>query len=203
MAYNYSGQVRLQYYSNPNVTYGGVPMGTTGTHHNARVLNETSGTVNNFRNAAATLTIGSSGAVTGDESSDAIATTEVVLQNGFEATGNAEFTARLINCIGPSFIASNDNTESTSQQQAADASTILAVFPTVTSGPVSISTDHNSLKDAAITVTDNSGRIIIWSINNAGKKIINLNLTPYPNGIYFVQVKQGDKLITRKVIISH
>ena len=40
---------RLLYWSNPNVTYGGEPMGTTATHDNARVWNERSNIVMAFR----------------------------------------------------------------------------------------------------------------------------------------------------------
>ncbi len=50
MAYDCSPSCpRLQYWSNPNVSYGGVAMGTTATHNNARVLNETASTVGSFR----------------------------------------------------------------------------------------------------------------------------------------------------------
>lgn len=49
MAYDCAGGcTRLQYWSNPNVTYNGAPMGTTTTNNNARVLNETANTVANF-----------------------------------------------------------------------------------------------------------------------------------------------------------
>lgn len=40
---------RLQYWSNPDVTYGGEPMGTAATHDNSRVWNERSNTVMAFR----------------------------------------------------------------------------------------------------------------------------------------------------------
>jgi hypothetical protein len=40
---------RLQYFSNPSVTYGGVPMGTVSTHDNARVHRERVSTVAGFR----------------------------------------------------------------------------------------------------------------------------------------------------------
>ena len=39
---------RLQYWSNPDILYGGVPMGTEEVHNNARVLNETAETVASF-----------------------------------------------------------------------------------------------------------------------------------------------------------
>jgi hypothetical protein len=50
MAYNCSaGCPRLNYWSNPNKLYNGVPMGTTSTNDNARVLNNTRATVAAFR----------------------------------------------------------------------------------------------------------------------------------------------------------
>jgi peptidyl-Asp metalloendopeptidase len=50
MAYNCAGGCpRLQYWSNPNVLYNGIPMGTAATNNNARVLNETAATVAAFR----------------------------------------------------------------------------------------------------------------------------------------------------------
>lgn len=50
MAYNCtSGCTRLNYWSNPRITYGGVPMGTTTTNDNARKLTERAATVGAFR----------------------------------------------------------------------------------------------------------------------------------------------------------
>ncbi len=203
MAYSMSGETRLQYFSNPNVTYNGVSMGTTARSNNARVINETAGTISNFRNASSTLTINSSGAVINDEASDAVATSEVILQNGFEATGNSEFTARILNCVGNTLVADNTEEVISRQDQRIDEKSDLAIYPTITGGTVHVSTDNSMLKNAEIVVSDNSGRIVVRSINNAGKKLVTLNLAPFPNGIYFIQVKQGDKLITRKVIVNH
>jgi hypothetical protein len=50
MAYDCTrGCPRLNFWSNPNVLYNGVPMGTTATNDNARVLNNTRATVSAFR----------------------------------------------------------------------------------------------------------------------------------------------------------
>ncbi len=61
MSYNCPGGcTRLPYWSNPGVSYGGVPMGDTGTRHNQRVLGETAAAVAAFREEAAapvTLTV--------------------------------------------------------------------------------------------------------------------------------------------------
>ncbi|NVK22967.1 MAG: hypothetical protein HWD86_10655 [Kangiellaceae bacterium] len=52
MAYNCKGRTgctRINYWSNPYVTYNGVPMGTVDQSHNSRVLNETKSTLAAFR----------------------------------------------------------------------------------------------------------------------------------------------------------
>ena len=49
MALSNLSLTRLQYWSNPGVPYGGVPMGTSATSDNARVLNETAHILKNFR----------------------------------------------------------------------------------------------------------------------------------------------------------
>jgi Metallo-peptidase family M12 len=49
MSYNCpSGCTRLPYWSNPEVNYSDIPMGTADTHNNARVLNLTAATITNF-----------------------------------------------------------------------------------------------------------------------------------------------------------
>jgi hypothetical protein len=53
MSYNCPGGcTRLKYWSNPNVKYGGVAMGTA-THNNTKVLNQTACTVANFKTTSA------------------------------------------------------------------------------------------------------------------------------------------------------
>ena len=44
-----AGCTRINYWSNPGKTYGGVPMGTTTKHHNQRVLQNTKATIAAFR----------------------------------------------------------------------------------------------------------------------------------------------------------
>ena len=52
MAYDCPGGCpRLNYWSNPNIFYNGVPMGTVSTSDNARVLNNTRATVAGFKSA--------------------------------------------------------------------------------------------------------------------------------------------------------
>lgn len=48
----YTPCYQVPFFSNPHVNYGGVPMGTTSTHDNARVLNQRACTVAGFRTPA-------------------------------------------------------------------------------------------------------------------------------------------------------
>lgn len=106
-------------------------------------------------NASSTLVINGAGAVINDESSDAIATSEVVLQPGFEATGNSEFRVHILNCVGATLADENTEEPITRQDQLKDGQSVLAVYPTITGGPVHVSTDNSILKDAEIVVSDN------------------------------------------------
>ena len=56
----YGSCTRLQYWSNPNISYNGLPMGTTATHDNTRVWNERSNTVMAFRQPDNNVTFSSS-----------------------------------------------------------------------------------------------------------------------------------------------
>jgi hypothetical protein len=50
MSYNCPGGcTRRQFFSNPNINFGSVATGTFTTHHNARVINETTSRIANFR----------------------------------------------------------------------------------------------------------------------------------------------------------
>lgn len=51
------GCTRLLYWSNPNITYGGLPMGTTNTHNNARMLNEKMPNAMSFLQPENTVTV--------------------------------------------------------------------------------------------------------------------------------------------------
>ncbi len=72
---------RLQYWSNPNVTYGGDAMGTTSTEHCARVWNEESITVMAFRQPETNVTL------TGSDVSNSLYADVIATQN-IETSGN-------------------------------------------------------------------------------------------------------------------
>lgn len=57
MSYSCSGEPRVAYFSNPNITYLGYPTGITGSNDTARSMNITAPTVANFRVTATTTTV--------------------------------------------------------------------------------------------------------------------------------------------------
>ena len=109
---------RLQYWSNPNVSYWGSPMGTIAKHNNARVWNERANAVMNFRQPYSTCVI-ASGHIQNMKYADVIAQqdvftvgtlnimngstltmragTEVLLQNGFYSEEGSELYVTIEN----------------------------------------------------------------------------------------------------------
>ena len=112
----YGSCTRLQYWSNPNISYSGSPMGTTTVHNNARVWNERSNTVMAFRQPTNSVTFTSSD-IPNTKYADVVAkqtiTTNgtvnvnsgntlhmragnsIVLQPGFSVQTGAEFSAEI------------------------------------------------------------------------------------------------------------
>jgi hypothetical protein len=76
----------------------------------------------------------------------------------------------------------------------------LQIYPTVSSGSVTITGSTANLANAAIVVFDESGRTV-YSTYNAAGTTIPLDLGNLVNGLYFVQVRQPAKVTTQKIII--
>ncbi len=118
MAYGYgcNNCPRIQYWSNPNVLYGGVSMGSTTTHHNARVWNERSSFVMTFNQPENNVVISNNGIlnakygdviskqniatngtvnIVDDLSLNMRAGNEILLNNGFFASDGVDFQAKI------------------------------------------------------------------------------------------------------------
>ncbi len=81
----------------------------------------------------------------------------------------------------------------------------VSIFPNPSlNGKINIQIAANSSNDISISVLNLVGQEIfnqMYSIKN-GNKLISLDLNSNPNGIYFIKLKQGDNIITRKIILS-
>lgn len=75
----------------------------------------------------------------------------------------------------------------------------ISVYPTLTSGLVNIS--GSDLPNSRIMVVDANGNFIQPLINGKGTTSQQLHLESLPDGLYFINIYTGDKLITRKVVV--
>ena len=78
----------------------------------------------------------------------------------------------------------------------------LRIFPTVSRGTVTLTGSLASLANANISVISETGQTMYQQYNTAATTL-QLDLTNFPNGLYFVQIRQQTKVTTKKVIISH
>lgn len=76
------------------------------------------------------------------------------------------------------------------------------IYPSPSRGLVNISLNSSELQQAAITVTDQSGRIVYQMRNKSEGNLVQLNLQHLSNGIYFIKVNAQNKVTVKKVLIS-
>jgi hypothetical protein len=77
----------------------------------------------------------------------------------------------------------------------------LQIYPTVSSGAFTLTGSPADLNNANIIVVDESGRTV-YSMHNAAGATIPLDLGNLANGLYFVQIRQQNKVTTQKIIIN-
>jgi len=84
----------------------------------------------------------------------------------------------------------------------ADPLTIpLQVYPTISSGAFTVTGSAADLANANLLVVDESGRTVYRVHNDAGTTV-NLNLGKLGNGLYFLQINNGSKVTTQRIIIN-
>lgn len=101
MSYSRPGcGTRLQYWSNPDMSYGGVPMGTHAYENNARVLNEAAPATANYRGMLSNLTLSSE--LPAPVAYGHLHTTNSITMNpGFSASASGSLSPVFIASVGP------------------------------------------------------------------------------------------------------
>lgn len=84
---------------------------------------------------------------------------------------------------------------------AGNANTPLQVYPTISTGGFTITGSAANVGNANILVTDESGREV-YRLHNNGNTTIYLDLSKLGKGLYFLQISNGSKTTTQKIIIS-
>jgi Secretion system C-terminal sorting domain len=183
------------------------------------LLTYSSGTLPTGESAAGTIRAGGSGTVS---NAAGLATTfsaakEIDLLPSFQASAasGATFVAQIVPCANtiPADIPNNlfnanppprinPDKQSPAVPQDQPVSTGLQIYPTISPGTFTITGASADLANAYILVTDESGRSVYRLYNGAGNTTVKLNLSPLGSGLYFVQINNGSKTTTQKIIIQ-
>jgi hypothetical protein len=78
----------------------------------------------------------------------------------------------------------------------------ITIYPSPSNGMVKIACNNQELLHAAITVTDQSGRLVYEMRNKVKSNLVQLHLEYLSNGIYFIKVNTNNKVAIKKLLIS-
>ncbi|MCF0049551.1 T9SS type A sorting domain-containing protein [Dyadobacter sp. LJ53] len=202
MSYNCSPTCpRLPFWSNPDILFGGVPMGTTSTHDNARLLDETSAAIAAYRTAPATRTLTGTSNLVYKGYGEAIATSEIILSDNLEVALGCE-----LNVFVDPLAGNNDYfpfrigaDETVSVERELPEGPEFSIFPNPSSGLITVKATNGKKFD--VTITDSSGQHV--SDSNSGQESeLKMKLKDHKPGLYIIQIKSEDKTYSRKIIIN-
>ena len=83
------------------------------------------------------------------------------------------------------------------KSEPAEFQYVDALYPNPTTGKFFV-TFTKSLVNAAVSITDNSGKTLL-KFTASGNKV-EFDLSPYTAGMYYVRIEEGSKTITKKVV---
>ena len=229
MAYSYacSGCSRIPYWSNPNVTYGGVAMGTVSTNNNARVWNEVSPYIMTFEQPDNSVSISSTD-VSNNLYADIIAKEDistsgtvnisnghivamragesVTLQPGFFRELGTNFTASIetiSNCgTSSSRMAMNNSDNSFESLNEFN----VTAYPNPTSELVNIEYVLPSRMRISIDLIDFLGQrvktVTSETMQDMGTHTSQVSVSELSIGTYFLKITFNDDETLQKVIVN-
>lgn len=103
--------------------------------------------------------------------------------------GTADQTVTVVNCVGV-------------EEVAADVA--LEVYPNPSNGIFTVNIDAANFENAELKVVDMVGKVV-YSLDNmtiSGEKSIDINLSNNPAGIYFVQIKNEQQNVSKKIFLK-
>jgi hypothetical protein len=133
--------------------------------------------------------------------SDSLSEASIVFSDNFSANiSTGLFTASIQACGDTGVSIVSDPPVKFSPAPLPASSSLLLVYPTVSTGSVTITGSAANLANAAIVVFDETGRTV-YSLYNEAATTLYLPLGNLSTGIYFVQIRQPSKVTTQKIII--
>lgn len=213
---------RIQYFSNPNVNYNGVPTGTLATNDNARVFNENilnymshrpstskrdiiqSDVVSNIGSLHFPI-LNSQGAVeiSSDKSWNFEATNTIYLNNGFKAISGSSFLAKIVPMCGFIDNDCNYNLSPDKYPYKNFNNNEFNITPNPINSKFSITISDLVLGEVVVVITDILGNVLqnskFQKINNILK--IDIDISGYLTGVYMIKTKLNEiDLPIKKVI---
>jgi hypothetical protein len=133
---------------------------------------------------------------------DPIGTPEIVINPTvvLSYTGSGSFTSAIASCgvieVSTTGISQNGFFTPLSSPNS------FLVYPTVSTGTVTVTGSSNNIGNADMLVVDESGRTV-YHLHNNGSTTVNLYLNNVASGIYFLRVNNGNGFVkAQKIIIS-
>ncbi len=218
---------RVQFFSNPNVTYLGIPVGVANANDNARRINETASAVLNFRATSTTLllpaetfaneilarhlatqTISTNNSAVVAQSGSRVsmrAGNSVTLLPGFAANAGTVFTAYIGNCSTQSPVRVAAPTV-VADEVATKIGVVLSPNPTTGRVKIALQVDASQAFDAAnarqtrVEVYDMVGRQVLDT--RFASTAHELDLSGQGDGTYFMVVTTPDGARTTMKVIK-
>ena len=103
--------------------------------------------------------------------------------------------------ISSSILASVYFGDATAVKDVQGDATMMNVFPNPTSGVLNIHMADANLMDA-YTLRDMTGKVVSQAAYSSPVQQTELNLNTMPSGIYFLQVRSGHQLVSKKVMVQ-
>jgi len=75
------------------------------------------------------------------------------------------------------------------------------IYPAISNGHVGITGSPADLANSNMTVTNMSGQPV-YRLHNDKATTLNLDVTKFVNGMYFLQITNGSRITTQKIIIQ-
>ncbi len=222
MSYNSCGASRINYWSNPNVTYGGVAMGTTSREDNARVLDETEIEMKNLVVTPTNYYMTDDNIVDEYDIADLVAFEKLDVESTYIIEPNAEVTFRAGNeiRIGPGFQAKsgsefhafidNVNCSSSSKQSFENSENVinysdkLTLSPNPTSGKALATVEIGERSICSLVLLDNLGKEVIVIFKDKelspGTYQYDLESDNLSSGVYLCVLRIGNSLHSEKLV---
>jgi len=197
MYYSYSSNESVNYWTNPDIYYDGVPTGDATSKDAARTLDETAQLVANMVSTPVDLTLSTAEALTDNEIGNALGKNSITLTTGFEVTVNSEFTGKIDNCSGGFATLRRAMVASLNKPADTESTTEVKIYPNPASSNFFIDFAGTN---ASIKISDLTGTVIRTIEGFSSHSMIdNKGIT---TGMYIISIEvDGNQVSTEKLVI--